>query len=114
MHRNFKEEIMLKKYLLYLLFVLFVIPASIAQEGVKNGGKTELNLYPNPVQDGKVYISSSNSVTDKKVEIFDVLGKQVLKAVVIKELNISSLPVGVYMVKITEGEVTVTRKLVVK
>lgn len=93
---------------------MFFVPMSFAQEHIKQGGKTGLNLYPNPVQDGKVYIMSEQGGMDKKVEIFDVLGKQVLKVVVLKEVDISSLSVGVYMVRITEGDTAVTRKLVVK
>ena len=52
---------------------------------------------------------------EKDITIFDVLGKKVLQAVVTsKELSISSLSPGVYIIKIREGEATATRKLIVK
>jgi hypothetical protein len=73
-----------------------------------------LNLYPNPVSNGKVYITSKNDL-DKGVIIFDVLGKKTLQTTISsKELNIANLSPGVYIIKINEGEATATRKLIVK
>jgi len=47
--------------------------------------------------------------------IFDVLGKKVLQTTMSsKELNISNLTPGVYIIKINEGDATATRKLIVK
>jgi hypothetical protein len=73
-----------------------------------------LNLYPNPVTGGKVYISSKKE-KEKEIIIFDVLGKKVLQTVIYtKELNISNLSPGVYIIKITEEEATSSRKLIVR
>jgi hypothetical protein len=73
-----------------------------------------LSFYPNPVSNGKLYITSKLSL-DKEITIFDVLGKEVLKTTITsKELNVSSLSAGIYMIKIKEGEATATRKLVIK
>jgi hypothetical protein len=66
------------------------------------------------VSNGKIYITSKSSL-DKDIIIFDVLGKKVLQTTLnTKELNISSLSPGVYIIKIKEGEATATRKLIVK
>ena len=76
----------------------------------------ELSIYPNPVNNGKqfIYITSKNNFT-KKIEIFNALGKQILSNVLIgKELNISKLSTGVYILKITENNISETRKLVIK
>ena len=73
-----------------------------------------LNFYPNPVSNGKIYITSKSAV-DKEVIIFDVLGKKVLQATLTsKELNIGNISPGVYIIKIKEGDATATRKLIVK
>ena len=81
---------------------------------VKQNSIAGLNLYPNPVSNGKVYINSKNDV-DKEVIIFDVLGKKALQTTISsKELNISNLYPGVYIIKINEGDATATRKLIVK
>lgn len=109
---------MKKKYLysIALLFSLFSLGLT-AQENKPS--KTQetiegLNFYPNPVSNGKIYISSKSSL-DKEVIIFDVLGKPVFQAIVSnKELNISSISSGVYIIKIREGEATATRKLIVR
>jgi hypothetical protein len=98
---------MAKNYFYIILFVLFTSLTASAQEG------KDLGFYPNPVSTGKIYITSKTAM-DKEVTIFNVLGKQVLQQTVSKELSISSLSPGVYIVKIREGEATVTRKLIIK
>jgi len=82
--------------------------------GIKQNSISGLNVYPNPVLNGNLFITS-NSTSSKGVVIFDVLGKQVLKATVSNQaVNVSSLNRGVYIVKITEEGKTATRKLVIK
>lgn len=112
---------MIKKYFFtyLLLSVLFSLNA-IAQENKQIAmTKTQeptiegLTIYPNPVNTGRIYISSKSSL-DKKVEIFNVLGKKVLEAIITsKEVNISNLSAGVYIIKIKEGEASATRKLII-
>lgn len=72
-----------------------------------------LKVYPNPVTNGTFYIESDNNAS-KEVAIFDILGKQVVKATTENAVNVSNLKTGVYMVKITEAGKTATRKLVIK
>lgn len=109
---------MLKNYITYIaILLMFFSSLSIsAQEKNKDSvQKTEqLNFYPNPVSNGKIYLMS-NTTSTKEVEIFDVLGKSVFKvSTASKEINISTLPTGVYIIKIKEGEVSATRKLIIK
>jgi len=106
-------------YITLLLGFFFTLSVS-AQEGKQNAKIQEttviegLNLYPNPVSNGKVYITSKNDL-DKNIIIFDVLGKKVLQTTMSsKELNISNLSPGVYIIKIDEEQATATRKLIVK
>jgi hypothetical protein len=73
-----------------------------------------LSLYPNPVSNGKVYVTSKND-DEKDIIIFDVLGKKVIQTTInSRELNISNLSSGVYIIKINEGDASATRKLIVK
>ncbi|OYQ37853.1 secretion protein [Flavobacterium cyanobacteriorum] len=99
-------------YITLLLFFLFTLGAA-AQE--KKGETIDgLTIYPNPVSTGRIYITSKSSL-NKEVEIYDVLGKKILAATIsAKELNISALTPGVYIIKVKEGEATATRKLIVK
>jgi len=106
-------NVMAKNYFyITLLFFLFSFAAQ-AQDG-KQQGNDALGFYPNPVSNGKIYITSKTNL-DKDVLIFDVLGKKVLQTTVSsRELNIASIPPGVYIIKITEGDTTATRKLIVR
>lgn len=112
---------MAKKYFyITLLLVFFFTLSASAQEGKQQSKLQEttviegLNLYPNPVSNGKVFITSKNDL-DKEIIIFDVLGKKVLQTTMSsKELNISNLSPGVYIIKINEAESTATRKLIIK
>ncbi len=112
---------MVKNYFYITLLLGFFFTMSVsAQEGKQQSKLQEttviegLNLYPNPATNGKVYISSKSDL-DKEVIIFDVLGKKVLQTTMSsKELNISNLSPGVYIIKINEAESTATRKLIVR
>lgn len=107
---------MIKKYFYIILISLcFLSQSSFAQENKQQPNIIEgLSFYPNPVNTGKIYITSKLSL-EKEVTIFDVLGKRVLQSTINgKELNISSLSPGVYIIKIKEGEAVATRKLIVE
>lgn len=108
-------------YLLTLLFIgllLFAEPVSAQVTAtattVKELPIEGLSIYPNPASGQKVYITTHHN-KPKLVEIYNVLGKNILSANLTgNELNISSLDPGVYIMKIQEGKSTATRKLVVR
>lgn len=109
------------KYLFVFLLIGFLMIAApaTAQESSRAVQRTEnpidgLSIYPNPVTGGKVFISSSKN-QDKVIEIFNVLGKSVYKTRIRgKEMDVSNLTPGIYILKIQEGKAKATRKLVVK
>ena len=50
-----------------------------------------------------------------EINKFDVLGKKVLQTQLSsRELNVSSLSPGVYIIKINENQATATRKLIIR
>ena len=107
-------------YITLLLVCLFSLGAN-AQENkaatTTAGGEPieGLSIYPNPVSSDRIYITTSKQSQSKEVEIYDVLGKKVLQSTLTgKELNITGLTPGVYIIKIKEGDATATRKLIVK
>jgi len=111
-----------KKYIFKLLFfvILFVSLNSYAQSnnGLANNNSSEnikgLNVFPNPVSNGKVFVYTELNLT-KNIEIYNVLGKKIISQTLYgKELKISNLNPGVYILKIKEGEFSATRKLVVR
>jgi len=73
---------------------------------------TELKIYPNPLKGNYLNIESSK---DLNVEIFDILGKQVLKISVssnTKKINVGTLNKGIYIVRLISEDGQVTRKLI--
>lgn len=71
-----------------------------------------VKLHPNPVNNNLTVDLKSN--IDTSIEIFDILGKQVIKASINKTstLNLQELNTGIYIVKISQGNSTITKKLV--
>lgn len=113
---------MKKNYFYITLFVILFSLGASAQEGKEvalNSKNQEqpfenLNIYPNPTSSDHVYITSK-STAPKDIEIFDVLGKRIMQTTIAtKELNVSSLLPGVYIIKIKEGELRATRKLIIR
>jgi len=88
--------------------------------GSHNGSTASLNefifanfkMYPNPTNGSSLYFSSDKKA---KIEIFNVLGKLIIKNQIDtsdKEINISQLNKGVYMVKINIENTFITKKLI--
>uniref|UniRef100_UPI00404AB95C T9SS type A sorting domain-containing protein n=1 Tax=Flavobacterium sp. TaxID=239 RepID=UPI00404AB95C len=110
-----------KKYFYIILFSLLLFSLesfsqeekTISTNTVQEISIEGLTIYPNPVSTGKIYISSKSSL-DKKIEIFDVLGKKVLETTITtKEVNVANLSPGIYIIKIKEKEASATRKLII-
>ncbi|MCB0475264.1 MAG: T9SS type A sorting domain-containing protein [Flavobacteriaceae bacterium] len=71
------------------------------------------SVFPNPITSGKVYINTEFNV-EKQIQVFDILGKQVMMQTLKgRELNVSSLRSGVYILKVMEDGKTATRKLII-
>ncbi|RTY82632.1 T9SS type A sorting domain-containing protein [Flavobacterium sp. LS1P28] len=112
---------MAKNYFYTITLLVFLFSLGISAQETKQQPKTQenvsiegLSLYPNPVSNGRVYISTKNDF-DKEIIIFDVLGKKVLQTILSsKELNVSNLTSGVYIIKINEKEASATRKLIIR
>ncbi|WP_027138346.1 T9SS type A sorting domain-containing protein [Gaetbulibacter saemankumensis] len=111
---------------LYFIFSFFILTFFLSHNGygqsIKKGSNSmpqkieNFSIYPNPVTNGRsyLYITTKHNFT-KKIEIFDVLGKTLLSTNLSNnELNISELSKGVYILKITENNISETRKLVIK
>ena len=112
---------MAKNYFYNIILLVFLFSLSANAQENKQQPKTQetaaiegLSLYPNPVSNGKVYITTKND-SDKEIIIFDVLGKKVMQTMLSsRELNVSNLMSGVYIIKINEKEASATRKLIIR
>ena len=71
------------------------------------------SIYPNPSNTGSIrVITAANQ--NKNVQIFDMLGKKVIDKNTTATVNISALQAGIYIVKVTENNVSATKRLVVR
>ncbi|OFX23750.1 MAG: hypothetical protein A2033_12905 [Bacteroidetes bacterium GWA2_31_9] len=75
-------------------------------------------IYPNP-SDGKFYISIEGLRNDGNINIIDVTGKSVFTEILTKEtklkqVDLSTLPKGIYAVKVTSGDVVKVSRIVVQ
>ncbi len=103
-------------YFALLLMLSFTISGQeIADAGISpNAGTVGFKLYPNPVYDAIVYITTANNV-HKDIVVYDVFGEVVLtERITTNTLNISRLVPGVYVLQVTENNKSMSRKLVVK
>jgi hypothetical protein len=78
----------------------------------------KLKIYPVPAKETLYFeIDSDNNPDNAIIHIYDVYGKLILKnelSNVLKgEINVSDLPTGIFMLKLTKGEKSLTKKLVI-
>ena len=81
--------------------------------GINDFNNKQFTISPNPA---KGFLNITTPLTgEKNIVIYDVLGKQILTTTLTNErLNINQLTSGVYVIQITQGTVSETKKLVVK
>ncbi len=88
----------------------------IEQTGsVWNNNIEGLNIYPNPITDGKVFITTPSN-NEKHIVIYDVMGKQILSADVYNNeaISVYTLKAGIYLMKVTENDKVSVQKLMIK
>ncbi|MFD2824023.1 endonuclease [Lacinutrix iliipiscaria] len=72
----------------------------------------EIKMFPNPV---KGQLLNIHTQKDLQVDIYDILGKRILKSNVSannNKLNVSSLSKGVYLVRLKSNDGVITKKLI--
>ena len=76
--------------------------------------KNMFKVYPNPVSNGTVTITSQFTETITAT-VFDILGKEVINERVNNNtLDVSQLNKGIYLMKLTQNGASATQKLVIK
>lgn len=77
---------------------------------------TEFSLYPNPSADGSVQLNLSSNET-ANVAVYNVAGqlvKNFVLATTSTVLNLSELNEGLYLVQVTQGNSSSTKRLIIK
>lgn len=87
---------------------------SMATASVNRNDIPNFSIYPNPVTSGRLIIKSNVNI-NKYIEIYDILGKKQMSILMTgREINISKLNPGIYILKARIDGKTATRKLVIK
>ena len=74
----------------------------------------DLSIYPNPVSNGFVNIRST-STDALTIAVYDLLGKQISNTTLTNNrLNVSQLNTGIYILKISQKNKSITKKLIIK
>lgn len=80
-----------------------------------------LNIYPNPITEGQVYINYDIDKADNlNVEVYTMNGQRILSKSFNTQysgttrLDLSGISAGIYIMKITSGKNSTTKKLVLK
>ena len=90
-----------------------VVIAADASASVNDNVFNTVKMFPNPAKD---YVRfSTNSNENLNIQIFDMLGKSVLRVDSVRNaVNVSELNSGLYFVQMTLGTQKSTKKLVIK
>lgn len=99
-------------------------PALVYSPGLQVDGSTlsvedvnfnnKFKIYPNPVRDGFVNIESTNIEGIKNLEIFDLMGRNILSTTLESDkLDISRLESGVYFIRVSVSKSSYTQKLII-
>lgn len=73
---------------------------------------SKTNIFPNPASN---FVKISSNLSIDKVEVYNVLGKKVLNTTKFSgNLDITNLSKGLYLLKLTSGNLKTTKKLIVK
>jgi surface protein len=70
---------------------------------------TLVTIYPNPTTD---FLSINGNQNPVNINIYNVLGKEVLSAIASNKVNVKSLPNGVYVIRIKDGLKEVIKKFI--
>ena len=84
--------------------------------GLSNENILGFATYPNPITN-KIFTISSNSSEQKNITIFNVLGKKVFTtrfSGTKKDVDVSSINSGIYILKVIENGKIATKKLVIR
>ncbi|MGV6829017.1 MAG: T9SS type A sorting domain-containing protein [Flavobacteriales bacterium] len=81
--------------------------------GVNDMQNNAFSIYPNPAQDFVTITSALEG--SKTIQVFDLLGNKVLDTNTINDqLNVSPLTSGIYLISISQDNITSTKKLIIK
>ena len=80
-----------------------------ANVGVKEAKEVSVSVYPNPVRN-TLFVKTNAPV--QKLEMMDLLGKTMLVEESVESVDMSQFRAGIYLIRITTDQGTVTQKVI--
>jgi len=82
--------------------------------GIVDNYASAVQLYPNPIS-GELITIQTPIPGEKQIVVFDILGKKVIDtSITNNQMNVSSLSGGVYMLHLSQNDVSAIKKLVIR
>ncbi len=89
--------------------------------GINNTQADDINfaIYPNPVVNGLLTVKSKDNSDIVSYELFDISGKRLLNKTSLNnnnsmsKIDVSSIPMGLYFLKVNSSSLTETKKLII-
>lgn len=86
---------------------------SYAITSTSEGQPTSIEVYPNPVTDGRIRVITTRE--DMSYNLVDISGRSIKQGIIYDgEIDVSSLENGVYLLELTSGYKTLTEKILIK
>jgi len=85
--------------------------AVLSVKGYNEIAINKITIYPNPATD---FININSTIEINKVELYDLLGKQVISTNQTSGINVSHLPIGVYILKLYAKNGITSRKIIIE
>ncbi|PWK17895.1 T9SS type A sorting domain-containing protein [Xanthomarina spongicola] len=73
--------------------------------------ENSVSIFPNPTSN-IITIDTSNKITVNSLELYNIVGKQVIKTNNVSTLDLSELSSGVYMLRVITDSGTLTKKII--
>jgi len=90
------------------------LPVLINVTGIKEIAEAQVNIYPNPLQEGNWNLEVNAPLLGSKIEVFDAEGRLVYRNEIVNQKSeiIMNAARGVYMLRISSSNNTISRKLI--
>ena len=79
--------------------------------GVTAFNRANIKVYPNPASD---VINMSSTIPIDRVELYSILGDKIMESSNYQNINVSHIKSGMYLLKASSGNNSITEKIVIK
>ena len=81
-------------------------------DGVEENNAVSISVYPNPAHD-IIFVGANNDSPVQRIDIYDVTGQLMLSSTE-TEINVSTLPKGVYFISVYTDNQKIVKKIIIK